>query len=157
MDTNPKARFGALKPNLALVPPASMIYQALAMQQGAEKYGPYNWRKDKVSTMTYVAAAKRHLDQYLDGEHLDPESGFPHLAHAMASLGILIDALETGNLIDDRPAPGAAGHLIRKWTKKDDSAPSDERQLELPLESPTRTSTIAVTEYADMLPPSVRY
>lgn len=134
-----------------------MIYQALAMQQGADKYGPYNWRKNKVSSMTYVAAAKRHLDQFLDGENIDPESGFPHLAHAIASLGILIDALETGNLIDDRPARGAAGQLIRQWTRKEDGPPPNEVQLELPLGPPLASTHIAVTEYADMMPAYVRF
>jgi hypothetical protein len=33
-------------------------------------------------------------------------------------LGILLDALATGNLIDDRPAGGAASELIEEYTGK---------------------------------------
>jgi hypothetical protein len=127
VDNNPKTRMGALKVDLSLIPPASIIYEALALEEGGQKYGPYNWRSEKVSTRTYIAAAMRHLQAYLDGEDTDPESHKPHLAHAKASIGILIDAAETGNLINDRPPVGRAGDLLREWRKKGE-------QLELPLE-----------------------
>lgn len=124
MDNNPKTRAGALKVDLSLVPAASLIYQALAMEQGAEKYGPYNWRHEKVSASTYIAAAERHLQAYKDGEDIDPESKRPHLGHVIASIGILVDALVTGNLIDDRPPAGKAGELLRQW-RKEPEAPKD--------------------------------
>jgi hypothetical protein len=38
-----------------------------------------------------------------------------HLGHAMACCAILLDARETGNLADNRPTPGAAGDMIRRW------------------------------------------
>lgn len=150
MDTNPKTRFGALKPNLSLVPPASIIYAALALQDGARKYGAYNWRSHTVSTNTYIAAALRHIAQFQDGEVVDPDSGFPHLAHALASLSVLVDAYETGNLLDDRPPAGAAAELIRRWT----AITPTEVQLELPLGPPvaSRSIPVALTEFADMLP-----
>ena len=115
--TNPKDLVGITKVQLNLIPPASKIYQALAMEDGAIKYGPYNWREKKVSASIYYAAANRHLDAWFDGEELAPDSKKPHLAHAIACLGILIDALETGNLRDDRPLPGAAAKLIERYKK----------------------------------------
>jgi hypothetical protein len=115
---NPKDLLGDTKPNLALVPPAASIYMALAMGDGAKKYGPYNWREKEVRAMVYVAAALRHINAYLDGEDHAEDSHKPHLAHALACLGILADATETGNLIDDRPAEGAAAELIDLWTDK---------------------------------------
>lgn len=115
--TNPKDIVGAKKPDLSLVPPAAIIYMALAMEDGAIKYGPYNWRKNKVRARTYVAAMKRHIDAWLDGEECASDSGKPHLGHMMACGGILADAIETGNLVDDRPVPGSAARLIAKWTK----------------------------------------
>ncbi len=121
-DDNPKTALGARKPDVSLIPPAALIYMALGMGNGAEKYGPYNWRKSRVSGRTYVAAACRHMLAWLDGEDNDESTGgskLPHLAHALSSLAILADAIETGNLIDDRPPPGAAGVLIDKWTKRD--------------------------------------
>lgn len=116
-ETNPKDALGIKKVRLSLVPAASKIYQALAMQNGAVKYGAYNWRAKKVIACIYIDAAMRHLEQWLDGEELASDSGVPHLGHALASIGIVVDALETGNLIDDRPSPGTASALIEQYKK----------------------------------------
>lgn len=115
--TNPKDLIGVKKVSVGLVPPSSIIYEALAMEDGAAKYGPYNWRDKKVKASVYVNAALRHLLQWFDGEELAEDSKKPHLAHAKACLGIIIDAIETGCLIDDRPTKGAASGLIEKWKK----------------------------------------
>ena len=113
--TNPKDLLGVQKVRLSYVPPASTIYQALAMQDGARKYGPYNWRSKKVQAAIYIDAAKRHLDAWFDGEENADDSGYPHLGHALACIGIIVDALETGNLLDDRPLPGPTARLLKKW------------------------------------------
>lgn len=118
LGTNPKDLLGIKKVQLNLVPPSSIIYQALAMEDGAKKYGPYNWRENKVIASIYVAAAMRHLQQWYDGEELAADSQKPHLAHALACLGIIVDAKETGNLVDDRPLPGAASAMIARFEKK---------------------------------------
>ncbi len=110
---NPKDLIGDTKPDLSLVPPAASLYLAAAFTDGAKKYGPYNWRENAVKNRVYIAAALRHINQYLDGEDIDPTSGRPHVGHALACLAIIADAKETGNLIDDRPLPGAAGRMIR--------------------------------------------
>lgn len=112
---NPKDLIGATKPDLSLVPPAAMLHIASAMMDGAVKYGPYNWRGNPVKARVYVAAAMRHFQQFLDGEDIDPISKVHHLGHAGACVAILLDARETGNLADDRPTPGAAGDMIRRW------------------------------------------
>lgn len=117
--TNPKDRLGIMKVQLNLVPSASKIYQALAMEDGAEKYGPYNWRENKVLASIYISACFRHLEAWYDSrEEFAKDSKKPHLAHAIACIGIIIDAYETGNLIDDRPIPGAAAKLIERTKKK---------------------------------------
>lgn len=115
--TNPKDRLGIKKVRLSLVPPSSTIYQATAMENGADKYGPYNWRTKKVIASIYIDAAKRHLNSWFDGEEFAEDSGVHHLAHALACLGIIVDAKETGNLIDDRPTPGNASQLIERLKK----------------------------------------
>lgn len=115
--TNPKDLIGIKKPRLSLVPPVSILYEALAMQDGAEKYGPYNWRVKKVQASIYVDALKRHLDAWFDGEENAEDSKVPHLGHAKACLGILIDAQETGNLVDDRPPKGRMADAIKRYTK----------------------------------------
>jgi len=114
---NPKDRIGETKPPLHLIPPAAEILEAVVMGLGARKYGPFNWRSAKVRATVYVAAAKRHLAQWLDGVDDDSESGVSHLAHARACLGILLDAQATGNVIDDRPPKGPASALILQHTQ----------------------------------------
>jgi len=114
---NPKQRYGDMKVPLAYVPPASIIYEAAAFQEGAEKYGPYNWRDKAVEAMTYISASLRHIAAYQDGEYIDAESGKPHLGLAKACLGILIDATEQGNLVDNRPLAGTAALLLASMRK----------------------------------------
>lgn len=114
---NPKDLIGATKPAISLVPPSVMIYLAEAFKNGASKYGPYNWRQNKVVGSIYLDATFRHLLAYIDGEDCAEDSKLEHLAHAVASLAVLIDAKETGNLVDDRPKKGAASKLILKFTK----------------------------------------
>lgn len=115
---NPKDQIGVLKVNLALVPAAAKILMAGALEDGAVKYGPYNWRSHPVQAMIYLAAAERHIEAWKDGEENASDSGKHHLGHAMACLAILVDALESGNLIDDRPKPGPAARLIAERVKK---------------------------------------
>lgn len=100
---NPKEITGKTKPQLHLIPPSAAILEALVMEHGASKYGPWNWRHSDVVASTYISAAQRHIAQFMDGCNLDQDTGLPHLAHARASLGILLDAMEFGRLIDDRP------------------------------------------------------
>ncbi len=116
--TNPKDLIGIKKPQLWLVPQAGIIHEAMAMADGAVKYGPYNWREKKVKASIYIDASFRHIGAFLDGEDFAHDSGYHHLGHARACLGIILDALETGNLIDDRPVKGQSAELIRRLTKE---------------------------------------
>jgi len=113
-EVNPKTLVGARKVDLSLLPSAGIIHGAHAMVDGATKYGPYNWREKKVPARTYIAAAYRHLADYLDGEECAPDSGVHHLGHVIGCCAILLDAMETGNLIDDRPLPGAASAILSR-------------------------------------------
>lgn len=122
---NPKQAYGDKKVNLALVPPVSIAYEAMAFMEGARKYGPYNWREKSVEAMTYIAALQRHVGQWLDREEFDDESGNHHLAHAKACLGILIDAMTTGNLIDNRPKAGAMTRVLKERAAQGGIAKAD--------------------------------
>lgn len=123
---NPKKRYGDMKPNVALVPGSASIYMALALEDGAEKYNPFNWRDDPVEVLVYVAACKRHIDEWMDGEDCARDSGVHHLGHAIASLAILIDAMECGTLIDNRPTPGAVSDLIEEVAAQREGAEDSE-------------------------------
>lgn len=136
--SNPKDLMGVKKPRLSLVPPSAIVYAALAMANGADKYGPYNWRDKKVQVMIYLEAAMRHILQFQDGADLDKvdtcegciertngaekcrfgHSWLPHLAHALATVAIVIDALETDSAIDNRPKRGKTAEIMDRFTKK---------------------------------------
>jgi Domain of unknown function (DUF5664) len=102
---NPKDRLGAAKPSMGLIPVAAMDSVARVMELGAKKYGPYNWRSKKIMLMVYAHAALRHIFKWIGGETIDKESGQPHLAHAAACCLIALDALATGNAVDNREWP----------------------------------------------------
>lgn len=108
MPPNPKKLYGAQKPDLSLIPPVGDLHMAMAFENGAGKYGAYNWRKDPVEAMTYIAAMKRHIDLFLDGQDYSSDANVHNLGHAMACCAILLDSQELGILIDNRPRPGAS-------------------------------------------------
>ncbi len=86
-----------------LLPPEALEVISLAMLNGALKYGAGDWRRSGISAAEYIGATMRHLQAYAGGEDKDPESGHPHLAHAAASLMVMLDAGFSGVLQDDRP------------------------------------------------------
>lgn len=117
MPENPKAIHGRAKPDLSLLPGGAEVPIAQVFALGRDKYGPFNWRKDPVEAATYVAAARRHLAMWFDGEDIDEESAQPHLAHAACCMMILLDAMSVGKLIDNRPHKANTADLIRAHTK----------------------------------------
>jgi len=117
MNSDPKKITGELKPQLQLVPQAFLVEVALALKWGQTKHGPWNWRDNQVEIMTYLAAALRHIGQVIereDQDDRDSESGAHHLGCAAAGLGIVLDALKQGTLIDNRPKSNLNNHERRK-------------------------------------------
>jgi hypothetical protein len=123
-DGNPKTLMGAKKPDPSVVPPIGILHLATAMMNGAEKYGPFNWRGNNISTRPYIAAALRHLFAYLDGEEYSADTvaaGRPvhHLGHVMACCAIVLDAKAVGQLNDNRPeVPGTSGASIENYAEE---------------------------------------
>lgn len=117
VDSNPKTAQGIKKPSMHLIPGTALMMLAKVMALGAKKYGAYNWRRAPVPASVYVSAFFRHGYQWFDGEDIDPESGAPHLAHAMACLAILLDAIAQGTLIDDRPTAGHTDRIIKELSE----------------------------------------
>lgn len=115
---NPKKRIGALKAPMHLIPPVAMAELAIALGDGADKYGPFNYRCEKVSVSTYLGAVHRHLALFLDGEDFADDSGVHHISAAMASCAILMDCMAGGQLVDDRPpATGGVSKAFDKYHK----------------------------------------
>ena len=113
--SNPKDKFGSLKVSYSKLPAAGVVHGSHAMMDGARKYGPYNWRDNAVIADIYVDAAKRHLDCWYEGQECAEDSKVHHLGHVIACCSILLDALYTGNLIDNRPKvrdPNAFAKLL---------------------------------------------
>ena len=114
--TNPKDLIGLTKPPISLVSPIGLVHTAMAMKDGANKYGPYNWRENSVISSIYIDAALRHIMSWNDGEENAQDSGAHHLGHAAACLFILMDAQENGCLLDERPIKGRTAELIKEKT-----------------------------------------
>jgi hypothetical protein len=117
-ETNPKDLSFGKKPPLSLIPASAAILMAAVMEHGAIKRSPYNWRNSKISILQTLDKTFRHLYKYQDGQDFDEETNLLELAHAAADLIVLIDAVETGCIVDDRPKKGVAGKLIERLTKK---------------------------------------
>lgn len=116
---NPKDAAALKRVPMHLLPAVGCVYGAMACRDGAEKYGPYNWRERKISLVWYLGAIDRHLKAVLDGEDDASDSKLPHLAHILATCAILLDAKEAGALIEDRPQrSGGAGALIERMNAR---------------------------------------
>lgn len=100
--TNPKDLLGDKKVPIGEVCPVAMLHESCAMLDGDLKYGFRNWREKDVKARIYIDAALRHISAWAEMEEYAEDSGVHHLGHARACLGILLDAQECGNLIDDR-------------------------------------------------------
>lgn len=119
-ELNPKDAIGRTKLDLGLVPDTLEIFAATAFAEGADKYGPYNWRRAQVATSVYHSACKRHLKKWWNGQDLDEKTKVHHLANAIACLAIILDAAVCETLVDDRPTPvdlenaiTAAGKIVQ--------------------------------------------
>jgi hypothetical protein len=114
--SNPKDMIGSNKLPLHLWPETATLMGCLGFLDGALKYGRSNFRAVGVKASIYYDAAKRHLNAWFEGEDLDPDSGLPHLAHALACIAILVDADAAGKLTDDRMIKGGYRKLVEKLT-----------------------------------------
>ena len=115
---NPKAAHGRKKVRYFFVPAIFSAVVGVVMELGAKKYGPFNWRADQIKASDYIDAIHRHIDDWADGQDLDPESRTTHLAHVAACCAILIDAQAVGTLIDDRAKSGQVTASFEKMSGK---------------------------------------
>lgn len=83
---SPGAKHDSDKPRLDLLPWAAVLACADVLTFGADKYGAENWQRVPEGKRRFLAASLRHVIAYARGEWLDPESGLPHLSHALTSL-----------------------------------------------------------------------
>lgn len=102
--SNPKDAVGTAKvPLLSVLPLRVLSGLALALLEGARKYGRHNYRACGVRASVYVDAVGRHVAAWYEGQDTDPDSGLSHIDKAIASLVVLRDSMYQGNWVDDRP------------------------------------------------------
>lgn len=112
--TNPKQLYGDKKPSLDQLPLTGQIAQWEAHQDGNNKYGFLNWRKNPVEARTYINAAIRHLQLYAHGEAVARDTSVQNLGAVMSCCAILIDAEAHGTLIDNREHSKVACDALHK-------------------------------------------
>jgi hypothetical protein len=101
-DNNLKTLVGIHKLPTFDIPPVAITALGLAMNDGAKKYGRFNWRPTGATVSIFCEAASRHLLAYMSGENFASDSKIHHLAHLMSSCAILLDAELNNCLNDDR-------------------------------------------------------
>ncbi len=93
-------KFDEGKPDFTLIPQEALLEVAKVFTHGAAKYGRWNYSLGTDYTR-YIAAAQRHINQWLRGEDID-EISTNHLSNAIASLMMVLDNQKTGKGIDNR-------------------------------------------------------
>lgn len=76
-------KFDGEKDRWELLPWDAIEQVVKVLTFGARKYAPDNWRKVADAHNRYFSATMRHLVAYVAGQEKDPETGLPHLAHAL--------------------------------------------------------------------------
>lgn len=105
MSSKGALKYDGGKPRMDLLDAYAIEELAKVLTFGAQKYAPWNWAKG-MEFSRLQAAALRHLFSFQAGEDLDPESGLPHLAHAMCCLMFLLSMTVRHPEMDDRvPSP----------------------------------------------------
>jgi hypothetical protein len=84
-------KFDGGKLEFGLLPPVALEAVVEVLTFGAQKYERDNWQHVDDAKRRYFDAVQRHMWAWKRGEILDPESGKPHLAHAMCGLMFLYE------------------------------------------------------------------
>jgi len=101
VDMEPAKKYDKGKLRYDLLPPDVLAEVVRVMTDGAEKYGDRNWEKG-MSWGRVFGAGMRHAWRFWRGETVDPESGRPHLAHAIVNMVFLLSYSIRGVGTDDR-------------------------------------------------------
>ena len=72
-NTNPKDLIGQTKPGLRSIPPVALLEEGVIMQDGADKYGPFNWQDAPDSGVGLLRRDRCYLLAWYTGEDVDPD------------------------------------------------------------------------------------
>ena len=116
--SNPKDAVGVTKAPLSVLPMQVVYEAALGMYEGALKYGAFNYRIAGVRASVYYDAVNRHLNQWFEGEDIDPDSGLSHITKAITTLMVMRDAMLNEKFNDDRPPKVLDQSWMKNYNEK---------------------------------------
>lgn len=119
------ARYNDNKPDFSLLPLCTLEDELRVWMYGKHKYAAWNWTKGMPWSAPF-ASLMRHMAAWQRGEDTDPETGLPHLAHAMCNLRMLTLYSKTYLEGDDRPKQWLTpleGEALKKRLDQFDAAP----------------------------------
>ncbi len=102
---DPKQSAASEKVTFDSVPITLDILATYGADNGAAKYGPWNWlvlEDGTMSLMTYINALKRHWILFRAGQDSASDSDIHHLDHLIAGLAVVRDAMIFDKVKDDR-------------------------------------------------------
>ncbi len=102
MERGSGSRYNDGKTEFSLVPLSALEDCARVFMYGRDKYAAWNWAKGMDWLIPYDCLM-RHMAAWHRGEDNDPESGLPHLGHAMCNLVMLSQFARTYKEGDNRP------------------------------------------------------
>lgn len=99
--TDYAARFNQGKLEWSLVDYDAFIPMVKVLMYGKQKYDAHNWKKGFTYT-DLMNSLLRHINAFLAGEDLDPESGLPHIGHIQCNAMFLGYMMQFRPDLDDR-------------------------------------------------------
>jgi hypothetical protein len=151
-DRGSGARFNDGKARLDLIPLSSLTDCANVFDYGRKKYAAWNWAKGMDWSVPY-GCLLRHMAAWFNGEDNDPESGLPHLGHAMCNLVMLSTFARTFQEGDDRPAKWMTADPARAPDSVSMAPPTYKEQPNTPIASYEEQAVAHHAIEAPMEPP----
>lgn len=122
------ARFNEGKREFHQLPLFSLEGVLKVLEYGAKKYAPGNWLKGQPWLVPFDSMM-RHMAAWQRGEELDPESGLPHLDHALCNLIFLSAYRDVFPEGDNRwPAMQKGGVKLKETADNVDRRESEEHR-----------------------------
>ncbi len=101
-DSDKALHYSEGKPGVDQIPVEVLLEWGEVFSYGEKKYDRANWLKGN-DWHQFQGSALRHIYAFWRGEDIDPESGLPHLSHALWNIGALRYYQIHGIGNDDRP------------------------------------------------------
>jgi len=102
---DPKQSQATKKMQFDAVPVSLLLHAQPGNQNGADKYGVYNWLTlgdGAMSMSTYLNALQRHLLLFRAGQDVTSDTGIHNLDSMISGLAVLRDAMLFNKVNDDR-------------------------------------------------------